>query len=68
MPREPFCFLCDQSVATLPDGRLREHSPPDPRGENVIAIRRCAGSELSPETTRTIAAHQALRGHRERGD
>lgn len=68
MPGAAFCFLCDQSVATLPDGRLREHSPPDPRGENVIAILRCAGSELSPGTTLTIAAHQALRGRRERGD
>lgn len=68
MAREAFCFLCDQSVATLADGRLREHSPPDPRGENVIGIRRCTGSELSPATTRTIAAHQALRGNRRRED
>lgn len=61
MTREAFCFLCEQYVAILPDGHFREHSPHDPRGHNVVAIRRCTGSDLSPQMTRTIAAHAALR-------
>jgi hypothetical protein len=64
MVREPFCFLCEQYVAAGPDGRLREHSPRDPRGPNVIDIRRCPGSDLSQDMTRGIAAHTALRGNR----
>jgi hypothetical protein len=43
---------------------LRPHSPRDPRGSNVVALRRCPGSELSSSTTRVIAAHEALRGQR----
>jgi hypothetical protein len=61
MVREAFCFLCEQYVLTRPDGQLREHSPKDVRGNNVVAMQRCAGSDLSPETTRGIAAHAALR-------
>jgi hypothetical protein len=51
-------------VLTRPDGQFREHSPKDARGSNVVAIQRCAGSDLSPETTRGIAAHAALRAGR----
>jgi hypothetical protein len=64
MAREAFCFLCEQYVLTRPDGQFREHSPKDARGSNVVAIQRCAGSDLSPETTRGIAAHAALRAGR----
>jgi hypothetical protein len=64
MAREAFCFLCEQYVLAGPDGRFREHSPKDRRGRNVVAIRRCPGSDLSPDMTRGIAAHTALRGNR----
>jgi hypothetical protein len=30
----------------------------------VVDIRRCPGSDLSPDITRGIAAHTALRGNR----
>jgi len=30
----------------------------------VVDIRRCPGSDLSPDMTRGIAAHTALRGNR----
>ncbi|HEX4250737.1 MAG TPA: hypothetical protein VH008_22925 [Pseudonocardia sp.] len=64
MAREAFCFLCEQYVTTGPDGRFREHSPRDPRGHNVVGIRRCPGSDLSPDMARGIAAHTALRANR----
>jgi hypothetical protein len=61
MAREAFCFLCEQYVLVASDGKFREHSPPDPRGTNIVALRRCTGSGLSPDMTRGIAAHAALR-------
>ena len=64
MAREAFCFLCERYVTAGTDGRFREHSPRDPRGPNVVDIRRCPGSDLSPDMTRGIAAHTALRGNR----
>jgi len=64
MAREAFCFLCERYVTAGADGRFREHSPRDPRGPNVVDIRRCPGSDLSPDMTRGIAAHTALRGNR----
>lgn len=64
--RSTYCFLCQQDVAVDADGKLKGHNPTDPDKPNVVRIRRCAGSGLSPSTTRMIAAMRALHAHRGR--
>lgn len=64
MTHEAFCFLCETFAPTLDDGRFRAHDPHRRHGDNVVDLRCCPGSELSPILTRGIAAHHALRGPR----